>query len=134
MATWKLSTSMRIPILRSRRKPNVRSAGTEQDIEESVGDYKEVGGIIFPFAMESGIKGSQQKEKLTITKIELNLPAEDSIFKMPAAAPAPAPAKPDTTKELNPRDGHLARRVIRRPGGDARLSIDYFRFISREHV
>src|SRR6202142_3502505 len=36
--------------------------GTEQDIEESVGDYKEVGGIIFPFAMESGIKGSQQKE------------------------------------------------------------------------
>jgi len=72
--------------------------GTEQDIEESVGDYKEVGGIIFPFAMESGIKGSQQKEKLTITKIELNLPAEDSIFKMPAAAPAPAPAKPDTPK------------------------------------
>jgi outer membrane lipoprotein-sorting protein len=72
--------------------------GTEQDIEESIGDYKDVDGIIFPFAMESGIKGSQQKEKLTISKIELNVPADDSIFKMPAAAPAPAPAKPDTPK------------------------------------
>jgi outer membrane lipoprotein-sorting protein len=75
--------------------------GTEQDVEESIGDYKEVGGIIFPFALETGIKGSQQKEKLTITKIELNVPAEDSIFKMPPPAPAPAPAppaKPDTPK------------------------------------
>ena len=72
--------------------------GTEQDIEESIGDYKEVDGIVFPFAMESGIKGSQQKERLTIAKIELNVPADDSIFKMPAAAPAPSPAKPDAPK------------------------------------
>jgi outer membrane lipoprotein-sorting protein len=71
--------------------------GTEQDIEESVGDYKEVDGIFFPFAMESGIKGSQQKEKLTITKIELNVPADNSIFKMPPPAPPP-PAQPDTPK------------------------------------
>ena len=68
--------------------------GSEQNVEESIGDYKEVNGIIFPFATESGIKGSQQKQKLTITKIELNVPADDSIFKMPAAAPAPPPASP----------------------------------------
>jgi outer membrane lipoprotein-sorting protein len=72
--------------------------GSEQDVEESIGDYKEVNGIIFPFAMESGIKGSQEKQKLTLTKIELNVPADDSIFKMPAAAPAPAPAKPEPPK------------------------------------
>ena len=74
--------------------------GSEQIVEESIGDYKEVNGIIFPFAMESGVKGSQQKQKLTISKIELNVPAEDSIFKMPAATPAPppAPAKPDVPK------------------------------------
>jgi outer membrane lipoprotein-sorting protein len=72
--------------------------GSEQDVEESIGDYKEVNGIIFPFAMESGIKGSQDKQKLTLTKIELNVPADDSIFKMPAAAPAPAPAKPEPPK------------------------------------
>jgi outer membrane lipoprotein-sorting protein len=72
--------------------------GSEQDVEESIGDYKEVNGIIFPFAMESGIKGSQDKQKLTLTKIELNVPADDAIFKMPAAAPAPAPAKPEPPK------------------------------------
>lgn len=64
--------------------------GSEQVIEESIGDYKEVNGIIFPFGMESGIKGSQEKQKLTITKIELNVPADDSIFKMPAAPSAPS--------------------------------------------
>lgn len=64
--------------------------GSEQVIEESIGDYKEVNGIIFPFAMESGIKGSPEKQKLTITKVELNVPADDSIFKMPAAPSAPA--------------------------------------------
>jgi outer membrane lipoprotein-sorting protein len=76
--------------------------GSEQIVEESIGDYKEVNGIIFPFATESGVKGSQQKQKLTITKIELNVPADDSIFKMPAPAPPPAPAatpaKPDVPK------------------------------------
>jgi outer membrane lipoprotein-sorting protein len=72
--------------------------GTEQDIEESVGNYKEVDGIFFPFVMESGVKGSQQKEKLTITRIELNIPADDSIFKMPPPAPAAPPAPPDTPK------------------------------------
>jgi outer membrane lipoprotein-sorting protein len=73
--------------------------GSEQVVESAIGDYKEVDGIVFPFAIESGIKGSPQKQKLTITKIELNVPADDSIFKMPAAAPAPpAPAKPETPK------------------------------------
>jgi outer membrane lipoprotein-sorting protein len=72
--------------------------GSEQMAESAIGDYKEVNGIIFPFAVESGIKGSPEKQKLTITKIELNVVADDSIFKMPAPAPAPAPAKPDTPK------------------------------------
>src|SRR5271157_1165593 len=70
--------------------------GSEQVVESAIGDYKEVNGIIFPFAIESGVKGSPEKEKLTITKIELNVPADDSIFKMPPPAPPPAPAKPDT--------------------------------------
>ena len=73
--------------------------GSEQVMESSIGDYKEVGGIIFPFAVESGAKGSSEKQKLTVTKVELNVPADDSIFKMPAAAPpAPAPPKTDPPK------------------------------------
>ncbi len=63
--------------------------GSEQVFESAIGDYKEVNGIVFPFAIESGVKGGQEKQKLTIEKIELNVPTDDSIFKMPAAAPAP---------------------------------------------
>ncbi len=69
--------------------------GTEHDFESSIGDYKEVDGIIFPFAVESGIKGTDQKQKITISKIELNLPADDGIFKMPPPAPAAPAAAPD---------------------------------------
>jgi len=72
--------------------------GSEQVVESSIGDYKDVNGIIFSFAEESGVKGSQERQKLTITKIELNVPADDSMFKMPAPATAPAPAKTDAPK------------------------------------
>lgn len=80
--------------------------GTEQVFESSIGDYKEVNGIMFPFAIESSVKGSPQKVKYTITKIELNVPVDDAIFKMPPPAPpAPKvdppktdPAKPDAPK------------------------------------
>ncbi len=68
--------------------------GSEQDVESSLGDYKEVNGLMFPFAMENGIKGSQEKEKLTISKIELNVPVDDSVFKMPPPAPAAKPEEP----------------------------------------
>jgi outer membrane lipoprotein-sorting protein len=67
--------------------------GSEQVVESAIGDYKDVNGIIFPFAVESGMKGSSQTQKLTITKVELNVPADDSIFKMPPPAPA-APKEP----------------------------------------
>ncbi len=72
--------------------------GTEQEIESSIGDYKEVNGLMFAFAMENGIKGSQQKEKITLSKIELNVPVDDAMFKMPAATAAPA-TKPEEPKK-----------------------------------
>jgi outer membrane lipoprotein-sorting protein len=70
--------------------------GSEQEIETSIGDYKEVNGLMFPFAIENGVRGSQEKEKLTISKIELNIPVDNAIFKMP---PPAAPAKPEEPKK-----------------------------------
>lgn len=79
--------------------------GTETEVESSIGDYKEVNGIMFPFAIESAVKGADQKQKITITKIELNVPADDSIFKMPAAAPKPeAPKAADAPKTDPPKN------------------------------
>ena len=77
--------------------------GSEQEFESALSDYREVDGLMFPFAIESGVKGSQQKQKLTIEKMELNVPVEDSNFKMPPPAPAaaakPAAPKPEDKKE-----------------------------------
>jgi len=78
--------------------------GSEQVFESAIGDYKEVNGIMFPFAEETGAKGSDQKEKLTITKIELNVPTDDSLFKMPAAAPKPEAPKPEAPKTEPPKN------------------------------
>jgi outer membrane lipoprotein-sorting protein len=86
--------------IREETKRTVR--GSEQVYESSIGDYKEVNGIMFPFAIESGVKGSQQKQKLTIQKIELNVPVDDAMFKMPPPAP-PAPAKPEAPKTETPK-------------------------------
>jgi len=72
--------------------------GTDMEVESSIGDYKEVNGIMFPFAVESQVKGTDQTQKITITKIELNVPADDSLFKMPATAPKAEAPKTDTPK------------------------------------
>jgi hypothetical protein len=48
---------------------------------------------MMPFAMEQGAKGMPQRQKMTFTKVELNVPMEESRFKMPAAA-----AAADTTR------------------------------------
>lgn len=77
-------------------KRNVR--GTEQEVGTSLGDYKEVNGLMFPFAMETSVKGSPGSQKLTLAKIEINVPVDDAMFKMPAAPAAPA-AKPEEPKK-----------------------------------
>ena len=78
--------------------------GTETETETSIGDYKEVNGILFPFAVENAVKGTDQKQKITISKIELNVPVDDSIFKMPAAAPKTDAPKTDAPKTDTPKN------------------------------
>jgi outer membrane lipoprotein-sorting protein len=78
--------------------------GSERQDETTYGDYKEVGGLIYSFSQAQGDKGSQEKQKITIEKIEQNIPMDDAMFKMPAsAAPAAAPKaddkKPETKKD-----------------------------------
>jgi Outer membrane lipoprotein-sorting protein len=65
--------------------------GTVQEGETYYGDYEEVNGIYYPFAFETGQKGSQDRIKFTVEKIEQNLPVDDSVFSMPAMKNAPGP-------------------------------------------
>ena len=62
--------------------------GNEIDGEMVMGDYKDVDGMLMPFSLEQGMKGSPQKQKMTFEKYELDVPLEDSHFKMPAVAAA----------------------------------------------
>jgi outer membrane lipoprotein-sorting protein len=57
--------------------------GTEMEMETIVGDYKEVNGLMLPHSVDAGAKGSPQRQKLVIEKIEINVPIDDARFKMP---------------------------------------------------
>jgi outer membrane lipoprotein-sorting protein len=61
----------------------MKTRGTEVESESTVGDYKDVGGLMIAHAMEGGQKGVPQRQKMTIQKVELNVPIEDARFKMP---------------------------------------------------
>ena len=67
--------------------------GNETEVVTTFSDFREVQGIIMPFAVESGAAGSPQKQRITLEKVELNPDLSESQFHMPAAAPAGA-AKP----------------------------------------
>ncbi len=72
----------------------------ESDI--TLGDYKAVDGVLFPYSTETQFKGMPGKAVMKISKIEVNPALDDSRFTIPAAAkPAmeekketPAPPKP----------------------------------------
>jgi outer membrane lipoprotein-sorting protein len=57
----------------------------EIELETSFGDYKEVGALVFPHAIESKPKGAPQGATITIDTIELDPALDAAIFAMPAA-------------------------------------------------
>ena len=68
-----------------------RIRGTEVEQESDFGDYEQVDGVYFPFSIDSGDKGSSEKnQKFTVNKVETNVEADDAQFRFPTAA---APGK-----------------------------------------
>ncbi len=85
--TYYMDTDYFVPI-KMDEKRTIR--GTEQEIETTLGDYKEVAGWFMPFSIESGFKG-QGKGKVTFEKIDANVPIEDTRFVKPVVGPPPPP-------------------------------------------
>src|SRR5436190_1990332 len=54
--------------------------GAPQELETSLGDYKQVAGVYLPFFLETGLRGSQDRSKITYEKIEANVPLDDQRF------------------------------------------------------
>ncbi|HEV2705678.1 MAG TPA: hypothetical protein VGV59_07110 [Pyrinomonadaceae bacterium] len=65
--------------------------GAEREYETILGDYKEVAGWYLPHSIETGVKGSQFKQKVTYERVEANPALDDARFRMPVAS-ASAPA------------------------------------------
>lgn len=57
--------------------------GAMREGETYFGDYEKVDGIYEPFAIESGQKGDPDRQKLSVEKVEFNVPVDDSVFAMP---------------------------------------------------
>ncbi|HKP47411.1 MAG TPA: hypothetical protein VJT50_12500 [Pyrinomonadaceae bacterium] len=77
--------------------------GAEREYETSLGDYKEVSGWYLPFSIETNVKGSSNRQKVTYQKMEANVVIDDSRFHIPsapAATAAPAAKPPDASETL----------------------------------
>ena len=85
--------------IKSHGKTTMR--GTEVETESALGDYKQVDGIMIPFSIEQRMTGGQMSgAKITLTKVEFNVPVDDAVFKMPAATtPPPTPASDEPPKK-----------------------------------
>src|SRR6266853_1745494 len=61
--------------------------GALQESELYYGDYEQVNGIYYPFAVEQAQKGSASRSQISVEKIEQNIPLEDVHFSMPVSKP-----------------------------------------------
>lgn len=59
--------------------------GALQESELYYGDYEQVNGIYYPFAVEQAQKGSSSRQQFSVEKIEQNVDLDDSLFAMPIA-------------------------------------------------
>jgi hypothetical protein len=59
--------------------------GALQESELYFGDYEQVDGIYYPFALEQAQKGSSSRSQISVEKIEHNVAVEDAHFSMPGA-------------------------------------------------
>jgi len=71
--------------------------GEERESETYLGDYKEVAGVYYAYSMETGQKGSPFRQKISIDKVEVNVPIADTRFAEPKVTGQPPTAAPDAS-------------------------------------
>ncbi|MFN7974800.1 MAG: hypothetical protein U0166_21025 [Acidobacteriota bacterium] len=60
--------------------------GVEEEGETDFGNYELVDGVYMPFSVESGARGGPKGYKVTVEKVEVNVPVDDAMFHFPAPA------------------------------------------------
>lgn len=91
--------------IRTEKHQFIRGAVRER--VSDLGSYKQVAGVYFPFSIESGSKQNPNfRAKITVEKIEANVPIDDADFKMPSPPSVPSPQKhpePPTPQKEKPK-------------------------------
>ena len=78
-------------------------AGREAEFVTEISDYRSVDGLVFPHRIDVGPKGSPERQRLAIQRVETNPPLDDARFAMPGPGPAePAPAPAGRTPAVLP--------------------------------
>jgi hypothetical protein len=62
--------------------------GKEVEFVTEIGDYRSVGALVFPHRMEVGPRGSPERQRLVVRKIEIDPPLDDARFAMPGGRPS----------------------------------------------
>jgi hypothetical protein len=58
--------------------------GVQVETETDLGDYEKIDGVLVPFSIESGLKGSSDRQKLVVNKADVNVKTDDAWFAFPA--------------------------------------------------
>jgi hypothetical protein len=77
--------------------------GAEREYETLLGAYKQVDGWFLPYYVETNVKGSQDKQKVTYEKIEANVPIDDSRFEAPRPRAAQQQGRPPDASQTPPK-------------------------------
>jgi hypothetical protein len=56
-------------------------------LETTFGDHREVGGVVFPHSIETGVSGRPARLTVAVRTIDLNPVLDDARFRMPEAMP-----------------------------------------------
>jgi outer membrane lipoprotein-sorting protein len=73
-----------------------RMDGKIRAVEVYYRDYRNVGGLMVPYVLETAVQGVRQSHKMTIESVQVNPKLDDSLFTAPKSTPpaSPAPASP----------------------------------------
>lgn len=88
--------------LKFESQSNIR--GTVQYTDTFLGDYEEVGGIFFPFSIETAETGTDNRQRYTVEKVELNVLLDDAKFSVPTGKTG---AKSAAVANLPAQEGNL---------------------------
>jgi len=70
----------------------IKREGVEASVDSFFGDYKEVNGVVFPYAIEQKVAG-KPGPMFSVEKVELDVDIADSIFVMPEASAQTQPSQ-----------------------------------------